>query len=229
MSLFQEYTDRWKEQVNVIAASGYYAKKDMAERFFVRHVAAAWQGVLQVSEDDDLATRFGMTPTQKLLLHVFGKGVVGVASKNTRAPRFKAWPPSHDKNSHGRPICYRVVPTSDLAKITRRSRSAVDDALRRFKRTGADDLVDHGLCNVISTEAGVALDGIFQPQMSFPFAYAVHEYEHGKDYAQEQRVQQSAFYERQTRWCREGIAAKGGSVVKVRPVPVEQAELRGLA
>jgi hypothetical protein len=211
MTLFSSARIAWRKQVNEIAASGYYASERAARAFLVGQVLPAWATLLNERDAGQLQRRLRITTTQALVLHLFGRGVLGVDVQGREAPRFSAWPPSREYDTCGSVVCYRVVPKGDIAQIIGRSRFSVDDALRRFKGRSRDDvtLPQRGLCNVISTEAGVALDGVFSAQTSFPFMYAVCEYASAKTYAYACRVGHGQFVERQTAWCERALNAQG--------------------
>jgi hypothetical protein len=209
MTIFSAAQAAWRKQVREIASTTYYTCERTARAFLVGQVLPAWATLLNERDPGELQRRLRVTTTQALILHMFGRGVLGVDVEGRVAPRFTTWPPSRQYDAKGDVVCYRVVPKGDIATIIGRSRHSVDEALRRFKGRSRDEITlpERGLCNVISTEAGVALDGIFSAQTSFPFMYAVTEYANAKLYAFSSRVAHGQFVERQQGWCERALKA----------------------
>lgn len=211
MRTYSQAMASYRAHVSEIIGKGYYAKPWLAEQYFLQHIHPAWCGALDAYEDEDVRKLYGITPTTVMLLHVFGRGVVNVGPVRTQAPRFTVYPPSHEQNAKGEPVCYRAIPKADLAKLVGRSVSAVEEGLDRLRGKGArgDTLQSHGLCAVLSLHAGVVIDGVFGKQTAFAFMYMVDEYEHDARVAREARTAAGATYTHQLAWCERAKRALG--------------------
>ena len=202
MSAFRRQEEKWEEQVGALVASRFYADEVEATRFAAKHVLPAWRAAMEVEKKcaEELLGKRGMKGTAVLIVHLFARAVLGVGGSNDPAPRIVTWRPSGQRGAGGAPVTYRVIATRDIARIVRRSPSAVRRTLRAFKEI-ANTPDGAAICNVLSLPTGVALDGLLSPATRHPFMYGVHEYAEARAYAQECKRRSRKFTSRQTRWC----------------------------
>src|SRR5260221_147437 len=149
MRAYDRQWQRWRAQVAGLARSGVYAVPRRAELFFLAHVLPAWRSV----GGEPVAP---LSTTQLLVVHLFGRGVLGVDA--ACAPRLVLFPPSHEVGRNGLPVARRAIPIADIARLVGRSRSAVEEALARFRGKGHDGARLKAVCRVISLPTGVVLD-----------------------------------------------------------------------
>jgi len=209
VTTYTEVLEQHLADVKKIAESGYYKTQRHAQRFFEQHVRPAWISGMAVEEEEDIEDRFQLTPTMVRVIFLFGRCVNRIAlTKST--PLITKWPPLHQSRKTDPIRCFMGLSQPSISKLVGASSTAVQEAFRRFKRSDSGGLVDRRLLNVISTEAGVVLDGVFERQTSFPFRYELDVYERGISFAADMRVASSSFHERQTSWAREARQVKFG-------------------
>lgn len=215
---YSEALEAWAALRERLVASGYYASTKDADRYFVKHVEPAWQRVLETGDDTYLIDDLALTPTQRRLIHFFGRAHAGVGC-TTRTPRVTCWPPFKDREGVVR--TFRAISKRDLAKILGCSASAVEEAVDRFRGKGRAGDVFYGpkLAVTIAVETGIAIDGIFSQQTRFTFM--LEDYEHGDSAAHSARVANGETWERQRKYCKEARIAQ----LQLRlVVPVDDAQ-----
>lgn len=210
-----------RDDVERVAAVGFYSNQHHADRFFAQKIEPAWSHALRAEEDADLVETFGITPTAKRILFLFGRGVmrVGVTRKT---PLIGVWPPRRDVDERGNFLRFRGLSKASIARLVGGSSKAVETALLSFKSEDSGGLVERRLLNVLSTEVGVTLDGVFDPQLSLRFMFDVPTYDHADNYAVDSKLANSAFAHRQRAWSREARETKladiGVPIVPSRPI-----------
>ena len=196
-----------RDDVERVAAHGFYSNQHHADRFFAQKIEPAWTHAIREEEDADLVDRFGITPTAKRVLFLFGRGVlrVGVTRKT---PLIEVWPPQRDVDERGNFLRFRGLSKASIARLVRGSAKAVETALRSFKSQDTGGLFERRLLNVLSTEVGITLDGVFDPQLSLSFMFDVPTYDHADNFAVDSKVGNSAWVHRQRCWSREARETK---------------------
>jgi hypothetical protein len=215
----ERYRARWKQEVERLAASGWYTDEGRADRIFKTLIAPLWKSCLGLGniESKDVAKALGITPNMQLMLMFFGVGVLrSKVFSRFQGPRLAkdVWPPYlHD----GGLFFVPAVPKCDIARIIGKKQSSVDSAIDRLRGSGArskigNRLVDMKLAFFAPFATGIMFDGGFDAQLSLPYVWKAYEYEQLCGYAFNQRQASGRIWNQTHDWARTAKDALVGSL-----------------
>lgn len=197
--------ERHRADVKALADHGGYKLLRHAESYCDTHLARVWRPILKVvSDDEPLFDELDFTPTMILVLHLFSKAVHCHAAERSKLPRIGAWRPVITESGSVR--FPKAISKNDIAKIIGKSRSAVDDAVGRFRSKRNDTLFSKRLAHALFVETGIMLDVTTHANLSFSFM--LEDYEYAGMVAREAQLRDAETILKQKEWCADATRTK---------------------
>lgn len=200
------YEAQYKANVAALVDDGGYKSLKEAERYCDHHLGALWRRIMAIDNDDRCLTdQLEFTPTMTLILHLFGKAVHRHGTARSKLPVLGSWLPVVDASGSLRFPC--AVPKNDIAKIIGKSRSAVDEAISRFrsKQERYESLFEKRVALAMFVETGIMLDVMTHANLSFSFMR--EDYEYAGQVARMARINDSRTLNQQQQWCSEATSS----------------------
>lgn len=199
---------RYKANIADLVDCGGYRLLKEAERYSDHHLGALWRRIVGIDNDDACLTdQLEFTPTMTLILHLFGKAVHHHGTARSRLPVISSWLPiANDDGSLRFP---HAIPKSDIARIVGKSRSAVDEAVARFrsKKERYEALFSKRVALAMFVETGIMLDVMTHANLSFSFMR--EDYEYAGHVARTARLNDAETIHKQQEWCSEATRLMG--------------------
>ncbi len=195
--------------VKMLIAHGGYAQLRKATQYVENKLSALWRPILGIEDDDEsLVDQLGFTPTMTLILHLFGRAVHHHGAARSKLPLICTWTHVMDRDSQ-RPRFPLAISKNNIAKLIGKSRSAVDEAIQRFrgKQAKYEVLFDKRIAFPMFVETGIVLDIMAHPNLSFPFMLGIDDYTHAGKLAQDASLNDADTNHKQRAWCHESVNA----------------------
>lgn len=209
---FERYEADVVRQVGEISSSGYYRKVTRAEGWIERRLRRVWAPLVGLTTEDDLLSEeLGMAPTDILIVHFFGAGILRFGSTKS-APALTAFRPIFDPVADMVRFGVRSVAKGDLAKIVGKSRSAVDASIHRLRHgnRATDVFYAKKLAVPMFVPTGILLDLATSVQCTF--RYAEEDYAYAEQHARDSKNAIAPTLLRQIEHCSDALRTVGVSI-----------------
>lgn len=171
-----EFEKAFERECKAMARGGYKNPRD-AVRYVEKTIGKHWRQILQLDVGDSIVAALGLTETQCLIIHLFGRGVL--QKGKTEVPVVRSFVPVNHNGAH---LPLRAVPQRLIGHIIARSKGQVRHALDGFRgksepaRRAHALLLDHGLVFPLFVPTGIMLDVSLSRQRQFAFMEPDYEF-----------------------------------------------------